>query len=51
MGCNCGRRKTAPERWVLTMPSGRKSVHGTRRSAELANDRAGGDGKIRREGD
>ena len=47
MGCNCGRNRVAAQ-WVLTMPDGRVSKHGTRRSAELANERRGGGGSIKR---
>lgn len=47
MGCNCGKTKVAAQ-WRLTMPDGRVSKHGTRRSAELANDRKGGGGTIAR---
>jgi hypothetical protein len=45
MGCNCGKNKVAV-RFRLTMPDGKTSIHGTRRSAELANSRNGGGGKI-----
>lgn len=45
MGCNCGKNRVAV-RYRLTMPNGSTSIHGTLRSAELANDRKGGGGTI-----
>jgi hypothetical protein len=46
MGCNCGKNRTVTVRYRLTMPDGKASIHGTRRSAELANARKGGEGTI-----
>lgn len=46
MACKCGKNRTTTVRYRLTMPSGRTSMHGTRRSAELANSRNGGGGTI-----
>lgn len=45
MGCNCGKNRKMTQ-WRLTRPDGRTSVHGTKRSAELADQRYGGGGKI-----
>lgn len=49
MGCNCGKNKKLVQ-WKLVMPDGKKSIHGTRRSAELANERKGGGGTIEKSG-
>lgn len=46
MGCNCNKNRKVPVRYRLTMPNGATSMHGTRRSAELANERKGGGGTI-----
>lgn len=46
MGCNCGKQRAVATRFKLTMPDGKTSIHGTRRSAELANERKGGGGTI-----
>ena len=50
MGCNCGKNRSVTVRFQLTMPDGRTSTHGTRRSAELANERQGGGGTITKQG-
>ena len=50
MGCNCGKNRAVAVRYALTMPDGRTSIHGTRRSAELANERRGGGGTIKKQG-
>ena len=49
MGCKCGKNRTVQVRYRLTMPDGKSSLHGTRRSAELANSRNGGGGTISQE--
>jgi hypothetical protein len=46
VGCNCNKNRTVSTMWVLTMPDGSTSKHGTRRSAELADQRKGGGGTI-----
>lgn len=45
MGCKCGQNRDA-SRFKLTLPDGSTSIHGTRRSAELARERKGGKGTI-----
>jgi len=46
MGCNCSKNRQVIVRWRLTRPDGRTSTHGTRRPAELADQRSGGGGTI-----
>lgn len=46
MGCNCSKNRQTVVRWKLTRTDGRTSIHGTRRQAELADQRAGGGGRI-----
>lgn len=46
MGCACGKNRKVAVRFKLTMPNGATSMHGTKRSAELANERKGGGGTI-----
>lgn len=45
MGCNCGKNRQASQ-WKLVRSNGKTSVHGTRRSAEIADQRSGGGGTI-----
>lgn len=45
MACNCGKNRTAV-RYRLTLPDGTSTLHGTRRSAEIARERKGGKGTI-----
>lgn len=45
MPCNCRKSKVVV-RFKLTMADGSTSIHGTRRSAEMANSRNGGGGTI-----
>lgn len=49
MACNCGKNKTLVQ-YRLTSTSGRVTIHGTRRSAELADQRNGGGGTIEKVG-
>lgn len=45
MGCNCGKNRVQVQ-YRLTRKDGKTSLHGTKRSAELADARYGGGGKI-----
>ena len=50
MGCNCGKRKTlaasSSARYVLRMPDGSTSEHGSKLEAQAENARRGGGGRV-----
>ena len=48
MGCNCQKAKRQQVQFVLKMPDGRTTTHGTQRDAERINQRRGGTGTITR---
>jgi hypothetical protein len=49
MGCGCNKRKKLADRassYVLRMPDGSESTHGSRLEAEATNAKQGGGGKV-----